>query len=205
MEEMSLPIPSVITAPDPSRVLDWTKSHFTIGEVVRVLRLAPRTVTRWFDTGLLEGYRFPKGERRVSRDSLLTLMRSKGIPVYHGREAFRIVLIAVSWPVSRLVQSLFGDRTSVAEATSIFHAGQLCGEYKPAFVVMDLSLGRDAVLDTNLYLSRMSPRPAVVVLLPEDSAKAVSWEGVTTLLQPCDPVQLVSLIRDEAKRRKVDL
>lgn len=189
--------------PNKNKVLDWTKAHFTIGEVSRVLHLAPRTVSRWFDEGLLQGYRFPLGERRVARASLLKLMHVKGFPVHLGSEEFRIILVAVPVNVSRLVQSVFGDRASVAEASSIFHAGQLCGEYKPAFVVLDLSLGKDAIIDTVIYLSRMSPKPRIVLLSSPDSE--LSLAGIDTFAYPCDPAGFINAIREEARGRRVDL
>lgn len=188
----------------PSKALDWTKSHFTIGECSRALHLAPRTVARWFDDGILQGYRFPLGERRVSRSSLLAVMHSKGIPVHQGKETFKIVLVGVSSLVSRLVQSVFGDRTRVIEATNIFQAGQLCGEHRPSFVALDYSLGRTVVLDAVQSLKQMKPVPCIAIILPEDGAE-MSWDGVIALPSPCDPVQVVEIIRAEARRRKEDL
>ena len=35
------------------------KEVFTTGEVARICNVAPRTVSKWFDTGQLRGYRIP--------------------------------------------------------------------------------------------------------------------------------------------------
>ncbi|MFA6426095.1 MAG: helix-turn-helix domain-containing protein, partial [Phycisphaerae bacterium] len=37
------------------------KDIFTTGQVAQICKVAPRTVTKWFDTGQLKGYRIPGG------------------------------------------------------------------------------------------------------------------------------------------------
>src|SRR6476469_3080229 len=57
------------------------KDVFTTGQVARVCRCASRTVTKWFDAGLLRGYRLPLSEdRRVPRVELLRFLREHQIP-----------------------------------------------------------------------------------------------------------------------------
>jgi two-component system, OmpR family, response regulator RpaA len=44
---------------------------FTTGQVAKLCMVAPRTASKWIDTGLLEGYKVPgTKDRRVSRDVL---------------------------------------------------------------------------------------------------------------------------------------
>ena len=56
---------------------DKTKEYkdvLTTGEVAKICNVAPRTVSKWFDTGALTGYRIPGSKDR--RIPLTQLIRS---------------------------------------------------------------------------------------------------------------------------------
>jgi two-component system response regulator RpaA len=65
------------------------KIAYTTGDVARICNCAPRTVSKWFDAGILKGYRLPRSQdRRVPHDNLLEFMQNHGIPVpklFEGR------------------------------------------------------------------------------------------------------------------------
>jgi uncharacterized protein (TIGR02996 family)/excisionase family DNA binding protein len=53
---------------------------FTTGEVAKICRVAPVTVTRWFDSGRLRGYRIPGSQdRRIPRENLIRFLRENGL------------------------------------------------------------------------------------------------------------------------------
>lgn len=53
---------------------------FTTGIVARVAQVAPRTVAKWIDSGLLKGYPLPGSrDRRVTRESLIRFLREHGM------------------------------------------------------------------------------------------------------------------------------
>jgi len=57
------------------------RETFTTGAVAKVLHVAPRTVSKMFDRGLLSGYRIPGSkDRRITRAQLLVFMRENQIP-----------------------------------------------------------------------------------------------------------------------------
>ena len=42
---------------------------FTTGQVAKICKVAPRTVSKWFDSGRLKGYRIPGSQdRRIPRE-----------------------------------------------------------------------------------------------------------------------------------------
>ena len=43
---------------------------FTTGQVAKICKVAPRTVSKWFDSGRLKGYRIPDPRTVVSRASI---------------------------------------------------------------------------------------------------------------------------------------
>lgn len=54
---------------DVTRIMK--KQVLTTGDVSIVCNVAPRTVSKWIDTGVLKGYKIPNSaDRRVTRDSL---------------------------------------------------------------------------------------------------------------------------------------
>ena len=54
----------------------------TIGDVAKICNVAPRTVSQWFDKGLLTGYRIPGSrDRRIPIDELACFMDAHNIPI----------------------------------------------------------------------------------------------------------------------------
>lgn len=58
------------------------KDVLTTGEVAKICNVAPRTVSKWFDSGQLRGYRIPGSkDRRIPVSQLVRFMRAHGIPL----------------------------------------------------------------------------------------------------------------------------
>jgi two-component system, OmpR family, response regulator RpaA len=59
-----------------------SQSIFTTGQIARICNVAPRTVSKWFDSGKLQGYRIPGSQdRRVLKENLFKFMREYGLPI----------------------------------------------------------------------------------------------------------------------------
>ena len=55
---------------------------FTTGQVAKICKVAPRTVSKWFDSGQLRGYRIPGSkDRRIPLNSLIRFMKTHNIPL----------------------------------------------------------------------------------------------------------------------------
>ena len=53
----------------------------TTGDVARICSVAPRTAQKWFDCGLLKGYRIPGSRhRRIPIDELIRFTKAHNIP-----------------------------------------------------------------------------------------------------------------------------
>jgi len=58
------------------------KEVFSTAEVALLVKVAPRTVNKWFDSGRLGGERVGRSRRRqVSRAELVRFLREHGMPV----------------------------------------------------------------------------------------------------------------------------
>ena len=59
-----------------------TKEIYTTGEVAKICKVAPRTVSKWFDAGKLKGYKLPgAGDRRVQKDNLINFLTEYKFPI----------------------------------------------------------------------------------------------------------------------------
>jgi len=65
----------------------------TTGDVAKICNVAPRTVSIWFDNGLLNGYRIPGSrDRRIPIPELARFMTEYNIPI---PESFPALIKAV--------------------------------------------------------------------------------------------------------------
>jgi CheY-like chemotaxis protein len=57
------------------------KNVLTTGDVARICHVAPRTVSKWFDSGQLKGYRIPGSrDRRIPVGELMRFMKMHNMP-----------------------------------------------------------------------------------------------------------------------------
>jgi len=57
------------------------KNVLTTGDVAKICNVAPRTVSKWFDSGQLKGYRIPGSkDRRIPLSELIRFMKVHNIP-----------------------------------------------------------------------------------------------------------------------------
>ena len=58
------------------------RTIFTTGQVAKICKVAPRTVSKWFDSGRLRGYRIPGSQdRRIPREHLIRFLKEHGMPL----------------------------------------------------------------------------------------------------------------------------
>lgn len=120
------------------------KSVLTTGEVARICNVAPRTVSKWFDSGQLNGYRIPGSkDRRIPVDQLLRFMRTHGIPL-DGLQSGRLrvlVLDADRSLCATLETSLSGvGDIEVSTATTALEAGSAAQQHSPDVLLVDVTL-----------------------------------------------------------------
>ncbi len=55
---------------------------YTVGEAARLLNVAPRTVSKWFDSGALQGHRIPGSlHRRFTKENILSFIEEHDLPI----------------------------------------------------------------------------------------------------------------------------
>lgn len=121
------------------------KDVLTTGEVAKLCNVAPRTVSKWFDSGQLKGYRIPGSkDRRIPLNNLVQFMKAHGIPLDGVMSGDTRVLVVddetdVNDALSRLLTEQAGYE--VRTATNGFQAGIECERFKPHVMLLDMHLG----------------------------------------------------------------
>ena len=114
----------------------------TTGQVAQICKVAPRTVTKWFDSGRLKGYRIPGSrDRRIPRAELVRFMKAHNIPttaLESGR--IRILIIDSDWEmVSALANALQSKKDYEVETVqNSFDAGVIAQKLSPHVILINL-------------------------------------------------------------------
>ncbi len=120
------------------------KDVLTTGEVAKICNVAPRTVSKWFDSGQLKGYRIPGSkDRRIPLDELTRFMRSHGIPMQGlSSGKIRVLIVDSDREVVATLDHVLNEQTNyeVATATSAFEAGLACERVRPHVMLLDVHM-----------------------------------------------------------------
>ncbi|MGQ9648902.1 MAG: response regulator [Phycisphaerae bacterium] len=120
------------------------KDVLTTGDVARICKVAPRTVSKWFDTGQLRGYRIPGSkDRRIPLAQLIRFMKAHGMPLDHLETSrSRVLIVDTDVDLAELLEKALEERFDyeVVVASSAFEAGALMEQCRPAVVLVDIDV-----------------------------------------------------------------
>lgn len=154
------------------------KEVLTTGDVARICNVAPRTVSKWFDTGKLKGYRIPGSrDRRIPMGQLVKFMRAHNIPL-NGIDGGTLRVLIVDDDVETLAElsrSLDGNgKYQVTTAGNGFEAGMQAEQFKPHVILLDLLLSDT---DAKIVCNNIKLNPALA------ATKVVALAGQLTTRQ----------------------
>ena len=114
----------------------------TTGQVAQICNVAPRTVTKWFDSGQLKGYRIPGSrDRRIPATELLRFMKAHDIPTdQFDIGILRVLIIDSDWQdAERLVKGLKARKDyDIHTAQNSFDAGLIAHKVIPHAVLINI-------------------------------------------------------------------
>lgn len=115
----------------------------TTGQVAQICNVAPRTVTKWFDSGQLKGYRIPGSrDRRIPASELFRFMKAHDIPT-DGFDIgiLRVLIIDASWQDAEDLSNGLKSRKNydVHTAQNSFDAGLVAHKLIPHAVLIDIT------------------------------------------------------------------
>ncbi len=144
------------------------KNVLTTGEVAKICNVAPRTVSKWFDSGRLKGYRIPGSkDRRIPINELARFMKAHNIP-------------ATALPVGRL-RVLVVD-SSVSAASKLADNLQKKAEYDVRTVGTNF--------ETGLTAQRFAPHVILISL----SAEEINADDICKAIRADEDLQTVKII-----------
>jgi two-component system response regulator RpaA len=154
------------------------KKVFTTGQVAKICKVAPRTVSKWFDTGKLRGYRIPGSQdRRIPREQLIRFLKEYGMPLGELEEEgwHKILVIGAEKPFIDRIKELLpeDDDYKYEKADSGFEAGMQAESFHPDSIIIDLSMGRTEGLTIarNLRKNPTHEQALIVALASEDEVE----------------------------------
>jgi excisionase family DNA binding protein len=120
------------------------KDVLTTGEVAKICNVAPRTVSKWFDSGALTGYRIPGSkDRRIPLAQLIKFMKQHGMPL-NGlmTGATRVMIVDDEQDIVEVLEKILENEAKyeVEIAKSGFMAGLTAEKFKPHVILLDMHL-----------------------------------------------------------------
>jgi len=157
------------------------KEVLTTGEVANICHVAPRTVSKWFDTGKLRGYRIPGSrDRRIPVEQLIAFMQAHGIPMDNldaGRCRILILQTGLDEDVIEALNEV--ERYEVRMACNGFDAGVIAEQFRPHVIVLLVDDSTEAVA----LCRNIKDRPEL------------TGTKVLAVMKEQDPIQIERLLR----------
>ncbi len=120
------------------------KDVLTTGEVAKICSVAPRTVSKWFDSGSLRGYRIPGSkDRRIPLNQLIRFMKQHNMPL-NGlmTGATRVLIVDGEQDIVEVLEKILEDdaKYEVEVARGGFEAGLIAERFRPHVLLLDMHL-----------------------------------------------------------------
>ena len=182
------------------------KDVLTTGEVAKICNVAPRTVSKWFDSGALHGYRIPGSkDRRIPLNQLIRFMKQHGMPLnglMTGQT--RILIVDDEQDIVEVLEKILEDEAKyeVEVTRGGFAAGVTAEKFRPHVILMDMNLkdidGREVCkavkANPDLQLTKVI---AMSGRMTDDEAKGLSAQGFDAFLRkPFHVRQVIEAIED---------
>jgi excisionase family DNA binding protein len=120
------------------------KDVLTTGEVAKICNVAPRTVSKWFDSGALHGYRIPGSkDRRIPLNQLIRFMKQHNMPL-NGlmTGCTRIMIVDDEQDIVEVLEKILENEAKyeVEVAKGGFAAGLAAEKIRPHVILLDVHL-----------------------------------------------------------------
>ncbi len=179
--EMGLRMPDESVTPAPK---GRTPGPLTTGEVAIACGVAQRTVTKWFDSGRLKGWRIPGSQdRRFSREDVCRFLIANGMPVPRELMCGARVVYGLTLPAPL-------PGWDVCDA---FQLGELCHERPILAAAIGDEMGTTAATIAASYVRKNNPNAAVVFVVDASSA-AAALPGEVRVRGECDLGELMGAL-----------
>lgn len=114
---------------------------FTTGQVAKICKVAPRTVSKWFDSGRLKGYRIPGSQdRRIPREYLIKFLKEHGMPLGDLEGSYKTLIVSADSTLTDSLKSGLSEefKTTVLDADACAVVASTAIEYDTVIVDMNI-------------------------------------------------------------------
>jgi two-component system response regulator RpaA len=190
------------------------KTIFTTGQVAKICKVAPRTVSKWFDSGRLRGYRIPGSQdRRIPREHLIRFLKEHGMPLgeLEDEAVGKILIVGAESSIRNgLKEQMNADTFKLDFANSGFEAGIQAESFHPDTIIIDLAMGRSEALQiaANLRRNPAYEQTLIIALASEDEAAPealVNYGFNESFKKPFDVALLGERIRTVVEEKRANL
>ncbi|MFA5784111.1 MAG: helix-turn-helix domain-containing protein [Phycisphaerae bacterium] len=121
------------------------KNVLTTGDVARICHVAPRTVSKWFDSGQLKGYRIPGSrDRRIPVGELVRFMKMHNMPTDAlpvGKT--RILIVDTDADSADVLANKLKDKADyeIEAVRTTFETGLVAQRFSPHVMLISLLSG----------------------------------------------------------------
>ena len=182
------------------------RTVFTTGMVAKICQVAPRTVSKWFDSGRLKGYRIPGSkDRRIPRANLIQFLKEHGMPLGElENDIGKTLLISPDASLEFALNKAMREiGLSIEVAASGFEAGGKMHEVN--CVVIDYAIGHKQV-DAIVTALQGNPECLDITIIAlyqaEDHEQANRENFSESFRKPFDIYLLAERIRSLLQARK---
>ena len=163
---------------------------FTTGQVAKICKVHARTVSKWFDSGRLKGYRIPgTQDRRIPREYLIKFLKEHGMPLGELDDTCHKVLVVSddSTLSASIEHCLSGDEFDVTVVDNSFTAGKTMQETYYHTIVIDMTISDALQTGRHLNGSKDFESVTVIAIVPNsgDDSGAQSF-AKEVFVQPFD-------------------
>ncbi len=186
------------------------RTIFTTGQVAKICKVACRTVSKWFDSGRLRGYKIPGSQdRRIPREHLIRFLKEHGMPLgeLEDEAMGKILLIGAEGTFKAdMLKLMPPEDYKIESASSGFEAGIQAESLHPDCVIVDFGMGRtEAMLIAQNLRKNQDHGDAVLVALLSDDDTASGFDRSVfneTFRKPFDAALLAERSRTLIGRKK---
>jgi len=182
------------------------KNVLTTGDVAKICNVAPRTVSKWFDTGQLKGYRIPGSkDRRIPVSELMRFMKAHNMPsptLPVGK--IRVLIVNSNENSASALAETLRTRADyeVQTAVSNFETGAIALKFSPHVMLVSLlAEGIDAKgICKSIHTNEDLQTIKIIALanrLSESESKALLQKGFDGYISnPADADEIIKKIEE---------
>ena len=182
------------------------KDVLTTGEVAKICSVAPRTVSKWFDSGALHGYRIPGSkDRRIPLNQLIRFMKQHGMPL-NGlmTGSTRVLIVDDEQDIVEVLEKILEDEAKyeVEVCKGGFQAGVTADKLRPHVILLDMHLATVDAKDVCKQVKNSNDLQLTKVIamsgkISDEEAKALTAFGFDGFLRkPFHVRQVIEAIED---------